>query len=437
MEYPKVLVVSHNPFSDSQNNGKTLSSFFEGWPKEKIAQIYLTPDIPDDTVCERFYRITDLEVLKKFIKNGKCGDEIKKENFKVNQKEILHKSKLYILIRNLFLKRLPIMYCIRNIVWQKVKPWKEPQLDKWIDGFGPDIVFFQSSNVHSIFDMVDYIVNKYNTKLYMETTDDYVTKHFTVDPFYFIDINKMIKKYSKLVKKSQCVFAIGDMMAEEYIKRFNGNFKVAMNSVDIENEVIPYKNVENKEIVLTYAGNLGLNRWKILHKIGKSLDVLYKEQNIKSILNIYSIDMPSKKILKKLNLNNTMCFKGKLNKEELINVRNQSDILVHVESFDRKNKYITRLSVSTKIPEYLLSQRAILAVGPEEVASIKYIKDNKIGKVINTINEKELKDNLKEIITDRLQRYEYIIYGNEVVQKNHSFELNRNKVQQELMQYKT
>lgn len=68
MEYPRVLVIAHNPFSDTQNNGKTLSAFFNGWPKDKLAQIYLTPDKPDYTVCENFFRITDLEVLKSFLK---------------------------------------------------------------------------------------------------------------------------------------------------------------------------------------------------------------------------------------------------------------------------------------------------------------------------------------------------------------------------------
>lgn len=435
MEYPKVLVISHNPFSDSQNNGKTLSAFFKGWPKDKIAQIFLTPDVPDISVCEKFYRITDLDVLKQFIKKQQYGCVIKSENIKKDKKTELHKNKGYMLIRKLFLKRLPIMYWARNTVWRKVKPWKNTKLNDWINEFDPDVIFFQSSNVYSIFDMVDYICNKYTATLFMETTDDYVTKHFSIDPFYLFDINKMIEKYKMLVKKSKCIFAIGDMMAEEYKQRFGGNFKVAMNSVDISNEIIPYKNVKNKKIILTYAGNLGLNRWKILHRIGKTLDLLYKKENIESTLNIYSIDMPSKGILKKLNLNNVMYFKGKLEKEELIKVRNESDILVHVESFDRKNKYITRLSVSTKIPEYLLSERCILAVGPENVASIKYIKCNHIGKVIPTINELKLKEDLREIIKNRKQRCKYISNGNKIVKKNHSFELNRNKVQQELIQY--
>jgi len=33
INYPRVLVISHNAFSLTSNNGKTFSSIFAGWPK--------------------------------------------------------------------------------------------------------------------------------------------------------------------------------------------------------------------------------------------------------------------------------------------------------------------------------------------------------------------------------------------------------------------
>ena len=431
-KYPRVLVISHNPFSDTQNNGKTLSAFFSGWPKDKIAQLYLTPDKPDFTICEKFYRITDLDVLKKFVKKGSCGSAIKKENIVNNEKEMLHKNKLYIFVRNLFLKRLPMMYCIRNIVWQKVKPWNDKKLEDWINEFKPEVVFFQSSNVYSVFDMVNHICNKFKTTLFMETTDDYVTKHFSIDPFYLIDINKMRERYQLLVNKSKYIFAISDFMAREYKEKFGGNYKVAMNSIDISNEVIPYKNVNNETIRLLYTGNLGLNRWKVLEKIGKVLKRL-NEKGIKAKLDIYSIDRPANNILKRLNIKNVMEYKGALDKEGLIRERNISDILLHVESFDKKNKNITRLSISTKIPECLLSERCLVVVGPSDIASIKYVKDNKIGKIIDCINDKEMENEFKDIIENREERIEYINKGKKIAKQRHDFAYNKKVIQDEIL----
>ena len=221
-------------------------------------------------------------------------------------------------------------------------------------------------------------------------------------------------------------------MAEEYKKRFGGNYKVAMNSVKLQDQIIPYNKVNNNTILLTYAGNLGLNRWKILKKIGNQLNELRIKYGINAKLEVYSLNIPSKKIQKALT-NNNMEYKGSLNTEELIKKRNHSDILVHVESFDRKDQYITRLSVSTKIPEYLLSERCILAVGPPNIASIKYIYENDIGKTITTLNKKELQESLKEIILNREKREKYVLNGKKIATKNHSFEKNKEKIQKTLL----
>lgn len=435
-KYPNVLVISHNPFSDSQNNGKTLSAFFQGWPKDNIAQLYLTLDQYDTSVCEKFYRITDLDVLNYFVKHKDNTEIFDKNTKQKDDKVIAHKSKGYRFVRDLFVKRLPIMYCFRNFVWNCVKPWKFEKLNKWINNFKPDVIFFQSSNVYKIFDMVMYLKDKYNIPLIMQTTDDYVTQKISLDLFYIINQQKMIKRYRKAVNASNCVFAIGDMMAEEYKERFGGNYKVAMNSVDIQNDLIKYDNVHNDVIQLTYAGNIGLNRWKVLSAIGKALANIQNEHNIKAKLNIYSINEPSKKVLNQLNIKNVMEFKGAINQKQLIDVRNKSDILIHVESFDKKNKYITRLSVSTKIPEYLLSERCILAIGPEDVASIKYIKNNNIGKVITTNKRKEMEQGINDIIQNRKERERFIINGAIIAKNRHSFVKNKEMVQNEIIKSK-
>jgi hypothetical protein len=68
-------------------------------------------------------------------------------------------------------------------------------------------------------------------------------------------------------------------------------------------------------------------------------------------------------------------YMGSLSKDELNEVIREADVLVHVESFDRNSIESTRLSVSTKIPEYLAMGRPVLAVGPPDVASMEFLRD--------------------------------------------------------------
>lgn len=61
----KVLVISHNVFSDTENMGKTLSAYFNGWDISEIAQFYIHSEVPTTAnVCVNYFRITDLEAIK-------------------------------------------------------------------------------------------------------------------------------------------------------------------------------------------------------------------------------------------------------------------------------------------------------------------------------------------------------------------------------------
>lgn len=433
-EYPKVLVIAHNPFSNMQNNGKTLASFFKGWPKDKIAQLYFTYDNVENDVCDNFYRITDLDVLKNIVKKNNVGCQHNQKDFlNDNKKENLHKNKIYTIIRDLFKKRYPFMYCIRNICWNITKPWKIDVINKWIDEFNPDIVFFQSSNVYTVFKFVKYICDSREIPLIMETTDDYVTSKFSLSPFFWIDHIEMVKWYRKLVNYSKCVFTIGDKMKDEYSKRFGGNYKVAMNCIDIEGKVKEYTAESGKKVKFLYAGNLGLNRWKTLEKLGKALAEIKAENGIDCFCEIYSIEKPDNKVLNDINIEGTMKYMGKLNSEELLEKRNCSDVLVHVESFDKKNIYITRLSISTKIPEYLAAKRCILAIGPEKIASMQYIKDNDVGITITDMNMTSMKKKLLQVITSPELRIEYSKRTQNLLRERHDPEKNKNNVQDEII----
>ena len=65
-----------------------------------------------------------------------------------------------------------------------------------------------------------------------------------------------------------------------------------------------------------------------------------------------------------------------VSEEKLKIILNNCDIPVHVESFDKKSRIATRLSLSTKISEYLSLGKPILAIGPEEIASMRHLQDS-------------------------------------------------------------
>ena len=78
-----------------------------------------------------------------------------------------------------------------------------------------------------------------------------------------------------------------------------------------------------------------------------------------------------------------------------------SDILLHIESDNKYMRRLTSLSVSTKIPEYLVSGRPILGFGPAEVASMKLLTDNNVGFFISSEDsDSKITEKLSRLIRD-------------------------------------
>ncbi len=419
--YPRVLIISHNPLSDSQNNGKTLKNFFIGWPQDSIAQLYFSQDTPSFSICNNYFQITDLEILKSLLnKSIEVGQIITLNNIEANNKdkEIVSNNWMYQYIKKRFIKRSPSFYYLRDYCWGK-KTWNNHKLSSWLDKFNPQIIFFQSSNCPFAFDIVEHIAAIYSAKIIMQTTDDYLMSKFSLNVFFWINLQKLKTKYKLLSQKCILIIPIGDKMKQKYCEMFPGKYYVAMNSVKTNSEIYE-KKLNPNNVILFYAGNLGLNRWKVISKIAEALLEIKEEGKYNVSMEIFSLVRPEEKIIKRLSRDHVSVFKGALNNTEVNHKISESDILIHVESFDRQNRYITRYSISTKIPEYFASNRIVFAVGPSDVASIQYIKENNAGYTVSQNSKKAIKKALLELLENDEERHNSITIAHKLAEDRHN-----------------
>lgn len=71
---PRILVISHNVFSQSTAMGKTLSSMLSCVPPENLAQLYFHSEVPTVDVCKNYLRIRDQDVLRTIVtRHAKCA----------------------------------------------------------------------------------------------------------------------------------------------------------------------------------------------------------------------------------------------------------------------------------------------------------------------------------------------------------------------------
>jgi len=426
-KHPRVLIVSHNAMSDTQSNGKTLSVFFKHWDTECLAQVYLTTDVPDFSVCHKYFQINDFDIVRRFFlnkkKQGRIVEKTSVAEMKSLKDEVTKSPTLKLLRRNIS----PFFRLLRDLMWS-FSGYKTRELTKFIEEFNPQIIFFQSSSGVFAYSLTKWVCKSKNIPLIMQVTDDYVSGMFTLDPFFWIQMLRVRLAFKWAISYSSCVVAIGEKMVKEYKTRFGGNYTIAMNSAS---EIsLPKYTADNQVINFVYAGNLGLNRWKILVLLASCLEELKNDEGICAYLSIYSLIEPDAEELKFLNKSTCSEFKGSLTTEQLNDVKTHSDVLVHVEAFDKTNKNITRLSISTKIPEYLASGRCIFAVGPEDVASMQYIVEDQLGVAVLSDRKEELKEALKDIIMDKEKRISYSEKGIGVARLRHNSQKTAESISQ-------
>lgn len=374
-DFPKVLLISDATWSNSNNIGNTYTNLFGDWPQEKIAMLYTRADLPENSICNKYFQIAENRLIKNiFNKNIKTGVELSNSHLEGNISSDVKEDqetgkRIYSFFRNF---RLNIFLDARNLLW-KITNWKTEELDDFIDDFNPDVVFLLACSQTYMNDIQRYVINKTKKKTAIYFVDDiYSKRRFSLSPFFWL--NKLISRRSveKTVRLSDLVYTIIPKQKEEYDKYLNRECKV-LNKGGQFNSSFPKNKSKNSPLKLVFTGNITAGRWETLAKIGYILDRINNKANV-AHLYIYSQNKLDLKVKKTFDSSRSLKFMGGIPADKVKKVQGEADILVHVESLKLKEKLLTRLSFSTKIVDYFERGRCILAVGWGDAASIDYLK---------------------------------------------------------------
>jgi len=380
-----ILIISHNPLSKVNNNGKTLVSIFKGVPEDNIYQIYLNPDIPDYSEKCHYLQLNEKQILSSILKmNNLCCKEIKATPDRVSSTTI--KSHNF----GNHTKRL-----LREFIW-KFTFWKST-LGEWLKDKQFNVVFFMAGDGLFAYDVNRFVMEHISAKGCLFFTDDYIIGRTSYSPIATIRRILLKRKIKKTLKITNELYVISDEMRKAYYKLFNIEGYIIRNfSVEKRIEDVISLEKTSDSLVMVYAGGLHYNRWKVLAKIAKELNKINNSSKVKCYLRIYSSQNISPGIINQLSVENSSAFLGGASASQIADIYADADILLHVESFDKKAIASTKYSFSTKIPEYLSAGKCVLAVGPAEVASVQYLAD--FACVAN--NESEIKNVLVHLLND-------------------------------------
>lgn len=409
----KILIISHNVLSMSSSMGKTLANFLTEIAPENVAQLYFHTEVPTSNASKNYFRITDFDMLKK--RKTVIGDTFTSEDIKCElaseRVDSGYEAQIYQFCR----QRKPYMYIGRNIVWS-TKKWHNKKLLEWIDNFNPDVIFFASGDYVFSYKVAMSIAEYKNIPIVTYVCDDYYfVKRKSVSPLYYVNRIQYKATLKKLFAKHKNAIAICDIITNDYNKEFNINCKTIMTSSWLD--AFEPKSADG-DVVISYLGNMGYNRYLQLVEIGRALQEI---SDGKLFVDVYSSEI-RKEITDLLTKENGIRFHGNVSYNKVVDVMRNSDILIHTEAFDKINRDKVRYSVSTKIADTLKCGRCLFAYGPADVASIEYLTNNDCACV--AVSKSELKDKLSNIVFNEASRNRYTDNALKLASKNHNIIAN-------------
>lgn len=414
----RVVIVSNSVWSNENSFGNSFTNIFEGIEDLEIANIVCKMGKPDSDIVSRCFQITEKSLIKNFLnKKSPSGKEIPPKT-QENQKEIKDDleektAKYYKMHKNQF-----TMWA-RALIW-KICRWKSKELIDFLDDFKPELVFIPIYYSHYIHDINFFIMKRYNIPCVGYISDDnYSLRQFSLSPLYWLDRFMVRPKIARVFKKCDTVYVISENQRREYAKIFGDKFKILTKCGDFSDEKLPPLLEHNKPIKLLYTGNLSCGRADSLVALSRAINKVNNGE-LKFKLEIYSNTPITDKEKSELDFHEGCSMNPPISFNEVVKKQSEADILVHVEGFKWKDRLTVHQSFSTKIVDYLMRRKCIMAIGKDDCASISYFIDNDAGLVCQS--EEEIEKNLLNVLNDNSILDEYADKAWASGKKNHSRE---------------
>jgi hypothetical protein len=366
-----------------------MSNLFTGWPIDRIAQIYDSDNAPDPTYCKKVWRFSSndipsvrfaKEVLGRVRKSARHSTIMPSSN-PVGQPTTSSND-------------LGLLAALGDVI-----PFKASSaLLEWADEFAPDVIYTLLGGSR-ICELVIQLSERLGKPIVPHFMDDWPSTIYESHRLRKVFRRVMNRRLTEVIRRAPIALAIGAHMAEVMNSRYGKKFDYFMNCVECRNDLPVAELPPSRVVRFGYVGGLHLNRWRSLLALAETLDTLMRSGVPISL----EISAPTKDIELYGKLFKPFASVSRLfsiSPDQVANVLGSYDVLVHAESFLPEDSRYTKLSISTKIPQYMAAGRPILAIGPSSLSSIQYVEQSKAGL---TVTEQGTNSALTDVVRQLAQ----------------------------------
>lgn len=418
----KILLIIGDVWNDSTNGNNIYTNWFEGYDAE-FANIYLSPGVPENNICTKYFQVSDKMMARSFF-GAKAGQIFEMDASKIYTTSIAKNTAedatvLYSKMKRFAGEPLRLVY---DALWA----WGRYDLKKmqqFIGDFDPDIIF--CPHLYSIkCRRIEQIIRKMTDVPMVAFTGDTEAsiKAVSYNPLFWIRRLFLAATYGKHVKLFSQYFTFSTEQCKEIESKYGVPAEPLYKCVDLGEF---HTKEPNQVIKMVYAGRLYCNRWKTISAIGDALKELNKDGK-KAEVYVYSQEHLTESQRAALCEDKYIHFMGAISPAKLPHIYQEADIALHVESFDKKYKYATMHSFSTKIIDLMASTCAIMAICWNQNNGWNYLK--KKDAAICLSDYKQILPALKEITNNPSKISEMAKKAYDCGISNH----NRKKIQEQI-----
>ena len=369
---PKVLVISITVWRDDSPI-RTLPELFSCWDRDRIAQIYTRAGLPDNSICDRYFRIDENSVMKSVLRRRTVTGKVVENQQNVNnisaaeQAGVDAENARYAAAHR---KHSWLMTLCREAVWRLGK-WKSKELEVFVRDFDPDVIFVPIYPFYYMERIQTYLIKKFKKPVVCFIADDnYTYLPCKGSPLAYLH-RFMLRRYVRReIPHCNEFFVMTPMAKREYDKLFSIDSKLLTKAIDFDKTEYSQRK-SALPLKMVYTGKLVIGRDRAMVEIARALREINKD-GVKIELDVYAPDNPSEDVVRELSVPGCrLC--GSVPKSQVANIQAEADILVFAESLSKKYKNAARLSFSTKITDYFSSGRCIFALGSKDIAPIDYL----------------------------------------------------------------
>jgi hypothetical protein len=376
--YPRVLHVGFHPIGAPTNSGLTLGTMFGGWPDSRLLQVCMSAhrDAPERgkvlmTPAALAPLDLGLRVAMKpyaWLRRMEGGD-LERESDGMNNSV---RRPGQVSARQRVRLGIGVLNDIGPV-------WLTPGLRREVKRFRPQVVHSLLGGVRAM--RLSLALSRFlDVPLIPHFMDDWVDNLFAQGQLGGKARLQAERVFGQVLQRAPLCLTIGEDMRREFEARLNRPCVTVGNSVDLQHYITDGSAAAfgGPELVMRYVGGLHLGRDKVLSSLA---EVLQRESFVgrEWRLELFVPDHDRGRATRMADRFPSVSYGGNLAPSEVPGSLVSAAALVFLESDEPGITDFTRLSVSTKVPQYLAAGRPLLVIGPSDQASVRTLMRSQVS----------------------------------------------------------